>query len=195
MVGFTVFDLVRGLGRLVGNLSIIKPINKKYKKWLVRNQVGLNKIDHYARYFKYIFLLWIFQAAFLGIGTIKKDGEHGIVSVIYLLFVFLVLGLFNERSWCKYVCPVGGVMGIFAKYSPTRIARNKDACIGCNICSKTCPMNIDVANTRFVQEFDCQTCLQCVEACPVDDTLNLKIKTPRFSKKKNLEILQKESPS
>jgi len=57
-------------------------------------------------------------------------------------------------------------------------------------------MNIDVANTKYVQEFDCQTCLQCVEACPVDDALNLKIKAPKFNKKKNSDkILQKESPS
>ena len=40
----TIFDLIRGLGKGIGNLSVIKPINKKYEKWVKSNRVSLDKI-------------------------------------------------------------------------------------------------------------------------------------------------------
>ncbi len=180
----TLFDLVREAGKGVGKLPFVKPINRKYKAWVKTNRKYLDRIDHYARYFKYVFFLWILQSAFLGIASIKNGNERGFESVLYFLIAFLVMGLFIERSWCKYACPVGAVIGLFAKFSPTRITRDSAACIDCNICSKTCPLNIDVANTRYVQELDCHTCVQCVEACPVDDALALKFITPQFKKSK-----------
>ena len=186
----TIFDLIRGLGKGIGNLSFIKPINKKYKNLVKSNRVSFDKIDHYARYFRYVFFLWILQAAFLGIATIKNSDERGMVSVLYLLIAISVAGLFIERSWCKYSCPVGAVIGLFGKLSPTIVTRNEDACIQCNLCSKICPMNIDVANKKFVNNIDCDTCIKCVDACPVNDALDLKINIPLF----NQQDFQKKTP-
>ena len=185
----TVFDLIHELGQWFGKIPVIKPINPKYKRWVKSNKVVLGKIDHYARYLRYVFLLWILQAAFLGIASIKNGDEKGILSVLYLLIAVGVLGLFVERAWCKYSCPVGAVLGVFSKLSPTSVTRNEIACIECNICSRICPMNIDVANLTRVREIDCQTCVKCVDACPVDDTLELKFKIPQF---KQIDTSMKE---
>ncbi len=187
----TVFDLIRYLGKWVGSLSAIMPINRKTKRWIKSKQVGLSKVDHYARYLRYVFLLWILQAAFLGIASIKNGDEKGIVSVLYLLIALGIVGLFVERSWCKYACPVGAVMGIFSKLSPTSVTRNESVCIECNICSKTCPMKIDVAHIRRVREIDCQTCVKCIEACPVDDALALKFIIPTIVKSDDQEKVAK----
>ncbi len=178
----TVFDLIRSVGKWFGSISVAKPINRKYKRWVKNNKIVLGRIDHYARYFRYVLLLWILQAAFLGIASIKDGDERGIVSVLFLLIALAVLGLFVERSWCKYSCPVGAVLGVFSKISPTSVTRNESGCIDCNICSRICPMNIDVANLKRVSEIDCQTCVQCVEACPEDDALDLKTNIPGFRK-------------
>jgi len=177
----TVFDLIRGSGKWIGSLAVIKPIKRKYRRWIKRNKGILGKLDHYARYFRYVFLLWILQAAFLGIASIKHGDERGIISVLYLLLVLGIIGLFVERSWCKYSCPVGAVMGVFSKLSPTSVTRNESACIECNICSGICPMNIDVAHLERVREIDCQTCIKCVDACPVGEALALKFKTPQLA--------------
>ena len=176
----TIFDLVRGIGKALGKLPVIKLTNRKYLNWVKTNRTTLNRVDYYSRYLKYVFFLWILQSAFLGIASIKNGDERGIESVLYLLIGFLIIGLFIERSWCKYACPVGAVMSLLAKFSPTRITRNEIACISCNLCSRTCPMNIDVANTIYVQELDCHTCVQCVEVCPVDDALQLRFEIPKF---------------
>ncbi len=129
--------------------------------------------------------MWILQSIFLGLASIKDEGEHGILSVLYLLIAMIVSGLFIERSWCKYICPIGAFLGLVSKISITRISRNEEACIKCNICSKVCPMNIDVANRLSVKDIDCQAGLKCVDACPVDNALSVKTKIPFFFRKKN----------
>jgi len=179
----TLFDLIRELGKKIGNFSVMRPINNPYKKWVKKNKSVLNKIDRYSRYFRYAFFLWILQSIFLGIASIKSEGERGIMSVLYVVIAMLILGLFIERSWCKYICPVGAFLGLVSKLSPTKISRNEETCINCTLCSKVCPMNIDVANKKFVKDIDCQTCLKCVDACPVDNALALKIPILSYQQK------------
>lgn len=184
----TIVDLLRGLGKKIGGLSFLKPVNKKYKKWVKDNRGILNKIDKYARLFKYIFLLWILQAAFLSIASIKKGDEHGIITVLYLVIALLVLGLFVDRAWCKYACPLGAIIGIFGRISPTKVTRDENLCISCNLCSKNCPMNIDVATKKHVKDLDCNTCLNCVDVCPVEGALDLKMNLPFTGKKQSRTI-------
>ncbi len=180
----TLFDLIRGLGKKTGNLSVMRPLNNIHKKWVKKNKTVLYKIDRNLRYFRYVFFLWILQSIFLGIASIKGENERGIMSVLYIVIVMVITGLFIERSWCKYICPIGAFLGLVGKLSFTSISRNEEVCIKCNICSKTCPMNIDVANRELVKDIDCQTCLKCVDACPVYNALALKIKIPLYHNKK-----------
>ena len=193
-IGTTV-DFLRGLGKKIGGLSFIKPVNKKYKKWVKNNIVVLNKIDKYARLLKYAFLLWILQAAFLSIASIKSGDEHGIITVLYLVIALLVLGLFVDRAWCKYACPLGAIIGIFGRMSPTKVTRDEDLCISCNLCTRSCPMNIDVAKKKYVKTLDCNTCLNCVDVCPVEGALDLKASLPFVGDKKSkvTEITEKQA--
>lgn len=181
----TIVDIIRGLGKKISGLSFIKPLNKKYKSWIKDNRGILNKIDKYARFFKYIFLLWILQAAFLSIATIKEGEEHGIITVLYLVIALLVLSLFVDRAWCRYVCPLGAIIGVFGRISPTKVARDGNSCINCNLCSKRCPMNIDVAKKEIVKTIDCSTCLVCVDVCPIEGALDLKMNLPFAAKGKS----------
>lgn len=187
-----IVDFIRWLGKKIGGLSFIKPTNKKYKKWVKNNKGLLSKIDKYARYFRYVFLLWILQAAFLSIASIKSGDEHGILTVLYLVIGLLVLGLFVDRAWCKYACPLGAILGIFGKLGLSRITRNEEACISCNLCSKNCPMSIDVAKKKQVNLLDCNTCLTCVDVCPVEGAIDLKMNIPFVDEKQPQTIDTKE---
>lgn len=191
----TIFDFIRGLGKKIGGLSMMKPINKRYKKWVKKNRGVLDTIDKYARGLKYLLVLWILQAAFLSIGSIKEGDEHGIIALLYPLIAILILGLFVDRSWCKYACPLGATLGIFGRLSFSRVTRNEQSCINCKLCSKSCPMNIDVATLQYVNKLDCNTCLSCVDACPVDGALDLTMHVP-FTEKQSIpsvETMEKQA--
>ncbi len=179
----TIFDFIRKIGKVIGSIPFMRPLNRKYKGWINNNSNLLNKIDKYARYFKYIFLLWMMQAAFIAEG----DQHEGVNSLLIFLF-FLIIGLFTDRSWCKYCCPLGATLGLVSKLSPTKVTRDENLCIDCDLCTKICSMNIEVANKKNVNDADCNTCLECVDVCPVDGALNLKINLPLATKQQSPTI-------
>ncbi len=180
----TILDFVRKIGAWFGGLSFVKPLNRRYRRFIRNNRATLDKVDKYARFFKYLFLIWILQAAIFGIASIKGEGEHGLFAVLPLVIGLLLLGLFVERAWCRYLCPVSAVLGIVGRFGFSQIERNEESCINCNMCTRACPVNIDVANKVVVQDLDCNTCLKCVDVCPVDQTLDIRFKVKEKAKMK-----------
>ncbi len=89
--------------------------------------------------------------------------------------VILILSLFIERPFCKYMCPYGAFQGILNLVRVFSIKRNTKTCINCNACNRACPMNIDVAHSVTVSDHQCISCLACTSesACPVSDTVVL----------------------
>ncbi|KUO49569.1 MAG: hypothetical protein APF76_03415 [Desulfitibacter sp. BRH_c19] len=174
----TLFERFNTLGGKIESIGIIQPRYKKYKKWIKDNRGLLNKIDKYARYFKYPFLLWtIFSSVY--------SFRAGHLAVPYVFLVLLTLTLFINRAWCRYACPVGALIGVLGKLSPTIITRDEQKCIKCNRCSRVCSMNIDVAKQKHVKATDCITCLECVDACPIHGALELRVALPRITNRKN----------
>jgi polyferredoxin len=99
------------------------------------------------------------------------------------LVVLMLLSVFVKNFWCRFLCPYGALLGALSWLSPVKITRNKATCIDCELCTKACPSLIKVhaAGARRasspvgrVWSDECSGCLQCVEACPVIDTLNLR---------------------
>jgi Pyruvate/2-oxoacid:ferredoxin oxidoreductase delta subunit len=61
---------------------------------------------------------------------------------------------------------MGALYGIVGKISPFKVVRNKNVCIDCGICNKSCPMNIDVQHNLKVTTAECMNCQTCVSNCP-----------------------------
>ncbi len=173
----TIFDFIRKIGKGIGNITFIKPLNKKYKGWVNNNRKILNQVDKYGRYFKYIFLLWMMYAAFIAEGD-----QHEGLNMLLMVAILISLGFFIDRPFCKYGCPLGATLGVVSKLSPTKVTRDEDLCIDCNLCNKICAFNIDVANLKSVNDKDCNTCLECIDVCPIDGALDLKINLPLTTK-------------
>ncbi len=97
-------------------------------------------------------------------------------SWIAYAFVIGILGisLLVERAWCRYMCPLGGIISLFGNLSFLRIRRNGDTCKGCNICEKPCPVKLPVATASTISA-DCIGCLACVESCPRPGVLEVQL--------------------
>ena len=81
--------------------------------------------------------------------------------------------LLVERSWCRYLCPLGGAISILGNLSLLRIRREKGSCTGCAVCNLACPVKIDVAKADTAVSADCIGCLECVDACPRHGALSV----------------------
>lgn len=162
------------------------------KKIFKKRPVLPAKVDKYLRYLKYgILVLTILMAWHLGrlwmssfdpyvaFGHITAAPEllaEDPLSIIafILLAVTLIGSLIYDRFFCKYLCPAGAFYALIGKISPTKVVRNNDACIHCNLCTKTCPVNLDVAKMDHVSSAECISCNECVHVCPKKGALEIK---------------------
>ena len=143
-----------------------------------------SKLDGYLRYLRYVLLAWVIYMTATTGKLVFSDldpyyalfnfwtGEVAISGLI-ILGVTLVGALFVERPWCKYACPYGAVLGISNLFRVFSIRRSEDSCISCGLCSKECPMNIDVQHVTNVRDHQCISCLECTSeaVCPVEETV------------------------
>ena len=95
-----------------------------------------------------------------------------------VLAVVLVLSFVVPRPFCRYACPLGAVQGLIAKASPVAVQRDAEACLGCDLCTRACPMALPVDRSTRVTDAQCIGCLECVAACPSADGLGVSVALP-----------------
>ncbi len=87
--------------------------------------------------------------------------------------------LFERRFWCRYLCPIGGMNGLFAKLSMVELRAQQGICsASCNTyqCYKGGPQKGEGQETmgcpvyshpaQLVDNKDCVLCMTCLKACP-----------------------------
>lgn len=90
-----------------------------------------------------------------------------------LIFGFLIImSIIFKHFWCRYLCPYGALLGLLSWLSPSRITRDDNLCTDCQACDRSCPQHIKVSKSKNVLTPECNGCLNCVESCPVPNTLN-----------------------
>ncbi len=81
-----------------------------------------------------------------------------------ILLLLLLLSLWIYRPFCKYLCPLGAVYGLFHPVALYHYTIDADKCVKCGICKQACPMDIPVWKQPDSRE--CIRCGKCVRACP-----------------------------
>lgn len=85
---------------------------------------------------------------------------------VAILVVIILLSLIVYRPFCKFVCPLGAIYGLFNKFALYRLAVNHETCISCGRCAEVCPMGCDPVQNAGDRE--CIRCGKCKDACPVE---------------------------
>lgn len=99
--------------------------------------------------------------------------------VIVILFA---ISLVIKNFWCRFLCPYGALIGIASLVNISKITRNEQSCIDCNNCTRVCPSGIQVAKKKSVLTPECSACMECIEACPVKDTLHITVAKKKTNK-------------
>jgi polyferredoxin/formate hydrogenlyase subunit 6/NADH:ubiquinone oxidoreductase subunit I len=84
------------------------------------------------------------------------------IGVIFLFFV--VMNLWKPRFFCRFVCPLGALLGVIASKSVFRINRIVDKCTDCNLCLLRCEGASDPQGK--LRQSECFGCMNCIDDCP-----------------------------
>jgi polyferredoxin len=168
------------------------PVRKFFRALTQRGNKAWVFLDKYLRLLKYGVLVWaVTGAAVAGVMVFRDyDPWSALINIAEWSFTpgLVVLGLtlvgsfFVERPWGRYACPLGAVSGLRGKLSPVYIKREAEACTSCKICTKSCPMGLQVHTATKITSVDCISCLECVGDCPRQGAMEVKIGIPLISK-------------
>jgi len=87
----------------------------------------------------------------------------GWLAALALLAV-LVANRWIPRLFCRALCPLGALLGVFARFSLVRIHRRGDGCSSCKLCTFACQGADEPLGEHRPGE--CHVCLNCVAGCP-----------------------------
>ena len=87
--------------------------------------------------------------------------------LIAVLAGVLALNAIRRRFWCRYICPLGALLGLFSRFAWLRHFVDEGKCTSCRRCALSCPMGaIDPERGFAASAAECTMCLDCAEACP-----------------------------
>ena len=169
--------------------------------------VGTRKMQSWFRMIKYGLLIVLFIMALFGslafmwldpitilvrgvsdpisvvLGIIEMPGLK-VATLLSTLMLVLVLGLnfVEKRFWCRYLCPLGALLGLGSKFDWIRRRVNEMSCVKCGDCVKTCPMGAISPDTIKNDPAECVMCLDCADApCPKTAITYGRQPTPRWN--------------
>jgi polyferredoxin len=81
--------------------------------------------------------------------------------------IVLLLNIVEKRFWCRYLCPLGALIGLGSKISWVKRRVNQMSCVKCGDCAAICPMGAISADKDFTSDpAECIMCMDCAVPCP-----------------------------
>ena len=99
-----------------------------------------------------------------GVGA-SSDRFYAGAALIGILFLgFVLLNLVVPRFYCRFLCPLGALLGVLGRFAPWGIAMSKTECSECRLCDLNCEGACKPRGPIRVSE--CLMCMNCLDDCP-----------------------------
>lgn len=127
-----------------------------------------------------LFIIWLETATDMR----NSPFNVGLLLLVITLCSVFVSIVFERQSWCRYLCPLGGMTGVMARASVVELRADQNVCASqckspeCYLGSEKlggCPLG-QVAPT-VQSNLDCKLCGNCVKNCP-HGAINLNLRIP-----------------
>ncbi len=86
------------------------------------------------------------------------------IGILFLVILFV--NRLRPRFWCRTLCPLGALLGMFSWISILNLEKYEQKCTECNLCLKHCQ---GAASPRPGQDWEaaeCLMCFNCYNVCP-----------------------------
>jgi len=159
--------------------------------WLsdrVQSLVGVNKpVPKFLKKYG----IWIIDAQFLLItwadhvwGIVESPWGSGILLLLLTTAVVVSGAFFQRRTFCRYLCFLGGLSGNYARTGALELRADTDICKTCKS-RAACYNGTDTVAAcplfSFPRTLDsnanCNLCANCIKACP-NDAIQIRVRKP-----------------
>ncbi len=120
------------------------------------------------------------EIVFTGIGV------FGVSLITLMLLAYLSWK--GGRDYCNTICPVGTVLGFFAKFSLFRPVIDLSKCNSCGLCARNCKAKCIDSKNHKIDYSRCVTCFDCLDKCK-QSAISYTLRHPR----KNEEATKEKS--
>jgi polyferredoxin len=148
--------------------AVLSPPEKK-PKWLNR------------RWPRALRNIWLQNISFLLLALFSSVllTTPNITGIVLAAMLFAAIGLstvFERRAFCRYLCPVGGFIGLYSQTAPVELRiKDKRVCAACegkpcyngSTNGYGCPW--DVFPGGLTKNTYCGLCMECLRTCPYDN--------------------------
>lgn len=98
-----------------------------------------------------------------------NEGLRAVIGWLYawkvaLLIVILLLSVLVYRPFCRYLCPLGAIYGLFNPVALYRYRIDAEKCTKCGACQRAC--KLDIKTFEKPNSIECIRCGDCTSACP-----------------------------
>lgn len=95
----------------------------------------------------------------------------GPLSAVIFIGLTAIASLFIYRPFCRYLCPVGALLGLASKVGIHKFKINESSCSACGRCEKNCDIGALSTNTvkgkKSQPKLDHSECIMCGDCCDV----------------------------
>jgi polyferredoxin len=125
--------------------------------------------------------IWLQNFSFLAVALfsvviLTTPFVSALVLALFALLALALSVLYERRAFCRYLCPVGGFIGLYSQIAPIEL-RVKDHAVCASHKDKTCYVGSDAGYgcpwLVFPGALDkntyCGLCTECLKTCPLDN--------------------------
>ena len=155
---------------------------------LVQRWVGVNRP---APAFLKSYGIWVIDAAFLAItwadhvwGIVESPWGSGVLLLLLTTAVIASGALFQRRTFCRYLCFLGGLAGNYARVGMVELRADTGICSTCKAKAACFNGTDTVAGCplftfpRTMEDSaNCNLCANCIKSCP-NDAIQIRVRKP-----------------